>query len=172
MSYITDKHHLLKVAEDAIVAVEDLAKAWLSEDQSACAPGSSPEGPSSSGPSDPTPVIASRDHKFATRDRLGGTLLYITRRLREEADSIKPRMPTQVCRCCEEEMATHGTLCWACSRYRKKMDRPCDDEIHQGRGRIRMCECSSECCEVCPDRAAEGRSVSERCKKRMQRATA
>lgn len=194
MSYITDRDHLLKVAEDGIAAVEALAHAWIAEDQAACAPRSRGfDGPTTGGgTSDTTLAIATGrdvdDHaavprvdttKYTDRDRLGSQLLAMVGRLKEMAGDLEPRKAGGDCACCGERgTATHGrdhrgrpTDCWSCWQFLRRMGYRCDVEVHEGRPEpLRFCACPVDCCEDCHDRAAEGRRVSERCKKRMQRA--
>ena len=149
-----------------------LAQAWMDEDAAACAPGGQGDGPGKQGPSDPTHSIATQDRKFGHRDRLGSALLSVSQRLEREVEAIKPRTPTERCHCCEVETATHGHLCFACQLYRRKMDTSCTEEVHRLRPRVVMCECPTECCDVCPDRAAQGRTgskLSDRCAKRKSR---
>ncbi len=45
----------------------------------------------------------------------------------------------------------------------------CQAGVHRDRPKSNFCTCGPECCYACPDRPADGRTVSERCKKRMQR---
>ena len=194
MSYITDRQHLLKVAESGIAAIEELAHAWLAEDQTACAPRASGGGGpiSGGGTSDPVEAIASgRDpgpdwdglprppvdtDKYRDRDRIGSQLLALVGKLSEMAEAQKPRHTGGPCACCGKETATHGrghdgrpVECWACWAFRRKMGFRCEDDIHDERPSTSMCECPDWCCEVCPDRSAEGRRVSDRCAQRMSR---
>lgn len=195
MGYITDRDHLAKVIQAGLGALLELQDAWLEEDRAACAPRSGPAvAVSGGGTSAPTETAATGpDHldprdpgvprvdmaKYRHRDRLGSRILTAVQRLEDMVRERKPRQAGGPCSCCELETATHGrdsqgrpTDCWACWTFLRRMGRRCTDDIHEGRGRVRMCECPPECCDVCPDRAAEQRSMSERCRKRMQRARA
>ena len=166
---ITDPKHLDAVLTRLTGNLSALADAWRDEDHAACAPAGQSDGPGGQGPGDPTPSIAARDRKWEHRDRIGRTLLKLSRQVESEVDGLKPRVPSEPCGCCGDEMATHGRLCYECLRYRRVMDRACDSQVHDLRPRVKMCGCPGWCCEVCSDRAAPKRSVSERCKKRMDR---
>jgi len=172
VAYLTDRRHLATVTNQLMAAIIDLDEMWRQEDSAACAPSGGRDGPSSPGPSDPTSAIASRDRKFVDRDRIGGLLLHLLSSAQDTIERNTPRTPTERCLCCETEMATHGRMCWACDKYLRATGYHCDPQIHDDRPTVRMCECPPECCEVCPDRAAEGRTESERCKKRRQRKAA
>lgn len=174
---LTDLDHLDTVATRIAGNLARLTRAWIHEHQAAYAPRSRPDGPGANGPADPTATIADHPGKHRDADHIGATLLHVDRKLTELLTRLTPRTPTRRCTCCRTEMATHGadsdgnpTACWACDRYLRIMSHPCDDAVHEGRPKIRMCECPTWCCDVCPDRAAEGRSLSDRCRQRMRRA--
>ncbi len=180
MSYITDRRHLAKVTQQLLANVLDLQELWLEEDAGAHSPRASGDGPSGNGTADPTGGIANDQHKTRDRDAVGGLIVRTSIAIKSELDRRQPRTPTDPCTCCHEIMATHGTLCWDCDRFARKMKFRCDDHVHDGRPKIRMCECPTliedpdgrrigGCCDVCPDRAAEGRTVSDRCRQRMHR---
>lgn len=191
---ITDRTHLETITTRAIDDLVTLARQWLAEDHAACSPRSSAGTSRSSSHGDQTSTIATGrdldDHeiappvdrtKYADRDRLGGLLAGTARRLREEVERRTPRTPTSTCSCCQLETATHGhdatgqpTLCFACNRYLRAHGRHCNvntlgeptNKIHAGRPKIRWCACPPTCCDPCPDKADEGRTVSRRCRER------
>lgn len=167
---ITDAKHLERVTAQLVTDIATLVGMWVDEEVGACAPRSSPDGPSGGGPGDPTSSAAGHQAKYRDRDQIGNLLLHLAAKAREAVGRREPREPHKPCGCCKREMATHGDNCWACDRFLHVMGRRCTDDVHDGRPRTRMCECPAWCCEVCPDRAAEGRSVSERCKRAMTRA--
>ena len=169
---ITDARHLDRVVRDLILYASRLTNAWMDEDAAACSPRSTGDGPGGTGPGDPTPSIAGTDWKFRHRDDIGRLLIHVTKKLGEEVEALTPRKPHEKCTCCHTEMATHGRSCWACKMYLKKMGHRCDDDIHDGRPKVRMCECPIWCCDICPDRVGESRTrLSDRCAKRVSRAS-
>lgn len=176
--WITDPEHLDKVVQSIVRNVIFLTNAWVDEDAAACAPRASGGGRSSNVAADPTQAIADAPSRHRHRDHIASTLLHVNRRLTDLASELEPRKPAGKCRCCDTEEATHGrgTACWACDRYLHRNGYRCDAEIHDRRPVVRMCDCPGWCCTrgddgttSCPDRAADGRTFSERCKKRMQR---
>lgn len=180
MSYITDRRHLADVTQRLLAQVLDLQELWLAEDAGAYSPRSAGDGPSGSGTADPTGGIAHDRHKTRDRDAVGGLLVRTSIAIGSELERRQPRTPTALCACCHEVMATHGPLCWDCDRFQRRMRYRCGPDIHDGRPKLRMCECPpivedgdgrriGGCCDVCPDRAAEGRTVSDRCRQRMYR---
>jgi hypothetical protein len=172
--YLTDRQHLLKVREQLRRDLDTLALAWVDEDEGACAPaaGGIASAVSGGGASDPTLTSADHHAKYRGRDRIGRTLLHLAGKVREEAARLETRTPSRPCTCCGLELATHGEACFECDRYARVHREWCGDNVHKARPRVRMCSCPPERCEVCPDRAEEGRTVSHRCKARMQRARA
>ena len=184
MTFITDRKHCVSIAEDAINAIEAIAKAWLREDELACSPRSPGGTPTSGGShSDTTRSIATGrgegmvdQERYRDRDRIGNKLLALKATAEAEVAKHRPRHTGGACSCCETETATHGVnhegrpaMCFGCWRFLKEHNMRCGPAVHDGRPKVRMCECGPRCCEVCPDRAADGRTVSERCKKRIQR---
>ena len=189
--YLTDRHHAVKVAADGIAAIEALTKLWLREDELACAPGSKGDtATSGGGPSDPTHQTATKEQdRYKARDAVGRKLMKVVAELEDAVRHRKPRKARGACSCCQVETATDGwnqrcrdrgcdlcdgegcpVECRACWRFRRKMGYHCTDDIHEQRPKANLCECGPDCCYACPDQAAEGRSISERCKKRRQRA--
>jgi hypothetical protein len=178
MSQITGPDHLEKVARDIILWTSQTVNGWLDEDQASAMPRQG-DGGSSPGPSDPVSGLVSAGRRTGARDRIAQHLLRAHRALRDAHLELTPRAPSDPCRCCKVEMATcapdaHGvwTACPACDRYRREWGARCDEDVHELRPRVRMCECPEACCEpgTCADRAEEGRTVSERCRKRQYRA--
>lgn len=171
MSYITDRHHLAKITQRGIAALLDLQDAWLEEDHLAHTPPANNDGTRTSNrPADPTPNIATHPNKTRDRDHLGNFILNHVTKAEQILKNREPHTPTEPCHCCHNTMATHGKLCWACNLYLHKVGYPCTEDIHEGRPNIRMCECPPECCDVCPDKIAEGRtSLSDRCAQRISR---
>jgi hypothetical protein len=179
VSYVTDRQHAVRVATDGIAALEALTKLWLKEDELACAPGSTGDTPTSGGgTSDPTEATATREQdRYRSRDVIGRKLLKVVGELEDAVRQRQPRRAGGVCSCCDTETATHGEGkdgrpkdCWACWRFRRDNGFHCDAAIHQERPKTNLCACGPECCYACPDKPSEGRTVSERCKKRLQRA--
>lgn len=179
MTFITDRNHLLSLTTEGIEALEQLAKAWLDEDQAACAPRSGATVPVSGGSmSDPTgrTVLESAD-RYADRDRLGRELYQLVGRVKQAWQRRQPRHTGGPCACCNNETATHGHTdegrpaeCFLCWQYRRKHGYHCDDTVHQLRPDVRMCECPPSCCDPCPDRVGSSRaSLSDRCAMRKSR---
>ena len=173
---ITDPSHLDRILTGIVHNAARLAQAWMDEDQAACAPSGQTEGRSATGPSDPTLTIAIRDRKWEHRDRVAATLLRVAKTLDQAVDARQPRTPSDPCACCRDELATHGAYCFACWRYRREMERPCDAKIHQGRPKVRLCDCDDvsggRCCDpgTCTDRVGAGRArLSDRCVQRKAR---
>jgi hypothetical protein len=178
LSTVTDPAHLNRLLTELATTAAQLARHWADEHAAAYAQTAGDGGRSAPGPSDPTCSVALLPRKHQHADRIGAAILRAHRTLGDALADVTPRTPTRDCRCCQREKATHGrdhnyesTDCWACWLYQKRMGYRCGDDIHDDRPRIRMCECSDTCCDVCPDRAADGRTVSERCRKRMYRAS-
>lgn len=175
---ITGPDHLEKVVRDIIVWAAQAANGWLDEDAASATPRHG-DGHGSPGPSDPVSRLVTAGRRTDARDRVAAQLLRAHRALRDAHLELTPRQPTEKCHCCQTEMATcapdadgNWTACPACDRYRRHWRTRCPDEVHEGRPRVRMCECGPDCCEpgTCTDRAADGRTVSERCHKRAYRA--
>lgn len=172
---VTSLDQLIDVGTRIQRHIEHLTRLWITEDHNAYAPrgaDDSPGGGTTTG--DPTPAIADQQRKHRDRDRIGARLVQIDADLTALARSFETRTPDRPCNCCRLELATHGqdhtgrpTLCHPCDRYLHRMGEPCTPAIHEDRPRIRWCECPPECCDPCPDHAAEGRRLSERCKRRM-----
>lgn len=173
-AFITDRQHLLGVREQLRRDLDALALAWVDEDEGACAPAAGGVALASSGgsTSDPTHATVGHHDRYRSRDRLGRTILYLAGKVREEAARLEARTPTRPCACCGDELATHGDACFPCDRYARAHREPCGDEVHKARPSVRWCSCPRSCCDVCPDHAEEGRTVSHRCKARMGRARA
>ena len=177
MTFITDRKHLAAIIQNGMAALLDLQDAWLAEDRAACAPTSgSSVSVSGGGWSDPTSAIAERD-RYRDRDRIGGLLITTVRQLEQAVERRKPRKVTGWCACCDDRTATHGegddgnpTDCFWCWRFLRKHGVRCDADAHEAfPAPPKFCSCPPQCCAVCGDPPAEGRTVSERCKKRRDR---
>ncbi len=176
---ITGHDHLEKLVTDIIHWSTQAGIGWLREDQASAMPRSGDGTGGSQGPANPVAQLVAAGRRTGSRDRIGSKILHVHQVLRDLHLELTPRAPSRVCRCCKTEMATTApdaagewTACPACDRYQREWNTRCPDEVHRGRPQVRMCECSADCCEpgTCPDRAAEGRTVSERCLKRQYRA--
>lgn len=173
---ITDRGHLARITQQLLADILDLQDAWLAEDSAACYPGTCDGGPRGTEAPDPTRNLAMRDNRYRDRDHIGTELLHTARRIRTLKQRHQPRPAGGPCRCCHTETATHGltddhapAICWPCWRYLKANGAPCDEKVHQARPTVRWCECPPECCDPCPDHAAEGRRLSDRCRQRKTR---
>lgn len=182
-AHITDLGHLLAVGTRIQRHIEILTRHWIAEDHAAYTPPSLGDGPVDGGDTADLTDLATAPHRHRARDHIGNQLLDVDRRLTDLVNRRTPRRPDRRCTCCRTELATHGhdrdgqpTSCHPCWRYLRRMGHRCDDEIHDDRPRTRWCECPPECCPqdddgntACSDQAADGRSVSERCRTRMHR---
>lgn len=124
-------------------------------------------------PADPTRQRATAGRSTGRRDHIAAVIAKHADEISVTLDRLRPasRRPSKPCACCRRDLATHDRLCVRCDQYRKRMRRPCGDDVHEGRHYPRWCACPPECCPAgCPDQAAEERFVSERCRKRMYRA--
>lgn len=175
---ITGPDHLEKVARDIVLWTSQAVSGWLDEDAASAMPLQGGAGGSRTGPADPVSSLVAAGRRTGARDRIAQHLLRAHRALRDAHLELTPRAPSEPCRCCKTEMATtapdeHGrwTACPACDRFRREWGTRCGDDVHQLRPRVRMCDCPDSCCEAgtCTDRAADGRTVSERCLKRQYR---
>lgn len=191
MSYLTDRGHCVSVAEDAIRDLEQLAKAWLREDEYACAPTSSGTPGVGSGTSNPTERVATGDgegmvdtSRYRDRDRLGRFLLREAERLHDELANWQPRSPTGPCATqgCNGS-ATHGDRCFECWRWKRAnpgfeptqmVDRETGRSLVDDWNAQRhvSCQCSTSCCPAgeCVDLVppSKGR-MSQRCYQRQSR---
>lgn len=183
----TDLGAVLETTTRIIRNVETLTRRWVAEDQGAYAPRSTNgDSPGSSGTSDPTAAIADQPRKHRDRDHIGTQLHHVDTQLAALIRATAPRTPTAACRCCHEELATHGAdehgnpiRCHRCDRYLRDNRTSCDDAVHRHRpDEPRMCGCPDVCCPQdrdghtsCTDRAAEGRRLSDRCRQRLHRRT-
>jgi len=177
--YVTDGKHLLSTTQRGIAALEALGHAWIREDQFATFPTASGDTPTSGGgTSDPTHKVAmSETDRYKDRDRIGRALVRLVAQVEAEVARLRPRHTGGPCDCCETETATHGRRrdgspaeCWGCWTFRRREGFRCGEDVHEGRPKVRMCACPSECCEVCPDTASETRTLSglsDRCARRM-----
>lgn len=96
-----------------------------------------------------TPQATGEDCPTATRDHDTGELV----------------------RCTGE--VTHRGRCEECDRdwrVHRGFEVPVDVVKARNARRPRWCDCPPSCCDPCTDRAAEGRTKSERCKRRLTRA--
>lgn len=168
---ITDPKHLESVLASIVDHVATLGRAWHQEDQAACAPSGQPEGPSGSDPSDPTRRIATeRDSKYRQRDKVGDQLMHLHATVQRMVEDRRPRTPSGPCNCCKDQTATHDGLCLKCYDFLRAHKFPCGQEVHDGRGAVKMCECPPECCDPCTDRIASNRKeLSDRCAQRKAR---
>ncbi len=173
MTAITDPTHLERLLTSLATTAGRLAKAWADEHEGAYQPRGG-GGRTTNAAHSPTEAIAVQDRKHQHRDRIGAAILRAERTLTDAAADLLTRHPGGPCSCCGRETATHGhnddgtpVDCYRCHYYLRRTGRRCTDDIHDGRGYVRMCDCPTWCCEVCSDRAAEGRNYSERCKRRM-----
>lgn len=176
MTRITDRYHLARRTQAGIAALLDLQDAWIEEDAAACAPRSTADGPTGTGTSDPTLTLADTPDRYRHRDHLGNGIARAILQLEQLIEAHKPRNTGGPCQCCKRDTATHGrdnqgrpTDCHRCWTYLRREGFRCNDEIHTGRSYVRMCECPTECCEVCPDRTEDGRALSRRCRGRKTR---
>lgn len=155
----------------------------LMRDNDPASPTSATTDPSGSGPSDPTENQALDRTEPALLTRIASAAEQIADEAERHLQRLTPRSrtPSKPCDCCQDpdRLATHtrsiGTgndrrrfgLCWWCLDFLRRNGHLCTADIHDGRPSVRMCECW--CCRSCPDRAAEGRTVSERCRTKQYR---
>jgi hypothetical protein len=186
VTYLTDRKHLASVIQDGIRLLLELEDLWLSEDAAACAPRSAGiAAVVAAGSSSPVetmvvgvdrgPDLDSHDdtsHRYKHRDRLGSEIWRERDHLSQLVDDHRPHRPVGLCSCCHERSATHGpgrTLCDMCAGYYRRMGHRCGEQLHADRGRVVMCSCPPECCEVCGEHATVGQ-FSERCADRIREA--
>ena len=176
---MTEMHKLSRDVQDILAAAVELQDLAYTEDGDAPWRSRASSVPvTGGGVSDPTFGAADDTHKYADRDRIATTLSAVAHRLRRELTRQRP-VRTGVCRTerCKGDAYFDG-YCDRCDVWRRNNPglSPADiDGLVEGwNDRLpRFCDCSDRCCpDGCHDLAAEGRSVSEKCKKRMQRARA
>lgn len=170
------RQQLISAANDLLILLEQ-------EDPASPVTANYDPGGTSSGDS-PTEgqALASLEHTHDPRrhlDRIVSGLEKHATALSGFVDDLTAtRTPTRPCWCCHDELATHTRrvhgetveLCAACHDFHRNNRTLCGEETHRHRPKIRWCDCPLECCPSgCPDRAAEGRRISERCKSRMRR---
>lgn len=183
-SSLDRRRHRARAARQKLISATNRALALLEhEDPASPVTASYDPGGSSSGDS---PVegqaLATLEHGTDPRrhlDRIvSGLEKHATALDGFVEDLAATRTPTVPCWCCHDELATHTRrihgqpveLCAACHDFHRNNDTLCGEETHRHRPKVRWCDCPLECCPAgCPDRAAEGRRISERCKSRMRR---
>lgn len=192
MSHITDRSHLLSVAEAGIAAIEQLAYGWLAEDQAACTPAATPiDVPTTGGQmSDPTsrtatgtrgdeddPTVPSVDqYKYQHRDRLGQRITTLVDALRQEARALEPRHTSELpdCANCRAAPAIAHMRCAYCGPFwlrnrdtsGQRYDRDPDEarQYWANRDETRPC---AECGQAVP--RSHGRTKCKNCTQRQRR---
>lgn len=165
---ITDRHHLVRIAEDGIEALEAVAKAWLREDDHACSPKASSGPPiSGGGTSDPTQNVALRDDRYRDRDEIGRFLYEIVQSLVAEKERREPRKAEKVSRCvnCNEGLGTRTDgRCSFCGPWHSRQGADRDPEQAKSYWfntfETRPCRKCDE-----PIKVSEGRRTCDRCRK-------
>ena len=158
-----DLAELTRTVEEIEALTRRLAQAWVDEEYASATPPPPQPGPSSNLPS--SPVEQHRDTR--QRDRIGDTLAYIRRQLTKATARQQTKTPDTPCRCCRNELATHGSLCHDCKEHLDKTGVPCSDERHRNRPRYRPCQCPDICCDICTNQAERGRTLCSKCRRRQ-----
>lgn len=168
-----------KTVRDIYGLLSDLQDDWHFEDHAASwAPRGDVPTVSGGTVSDPTFKTVDQDDRTRHRDQIADTLDHVHRVLARTRERLHPVATGKPCRTrgCEGPGLFFG-FCDRCDLWRRHnpgMD-PADVDngelVAEWNRRLpRFCECSTDCCpDGCDDRRADGRRVSERCKKRLDR---